>query len=185
MEAISLSKTTDQSFHLSFMQKNFQSTRFHNDRTGNSVSAVQAEETLLDFKLSIKEETQVQLETQSGIFSMQKTQSINIDLSMVMFKGRSVTNLSRAEAKELTSDKGAFGIEETANRILGFAISRADNDAEKIKEARKAIFEGFKEAGKKFDDKMPEISHKTIEKVFKKIDKLIRKLGGSVLEIDA
>eukprot|EP00767_Chilomastix_cuspidata_P004285 gnl/Chilomastix_cuspidata/4415.p2 GENE.gnl/Chilomastix_cuspidata/4415~~gnl/Chilomastix_cuspidata/4415.p2 ORF type:complete len:211 (+),score=32.42 gnl/Chilomastix_cuspidata/4415:91-633(+) len=99
-----------------------------------------------------------------------------LSLSSIGYEGKPITELSSDEAKELVSDEGFFGIEETSQRVGSFAISLAGNDLEALKEVRKGIVQGFEEAEKMWGGTLPDISYKTQEKTLDIIDKKIEEL---------
>jgi len=99
-----------------------------------------------------------------------------LSLSSIGYEGKPITELSPDEAKELVSDEGFFGVENTSKRVSSFTINLAQDDVEALKEARKGIVQGFKEAEKMWGGELPEISHETQSKTLEIIDKKISEL---------
>lgn len=109
----------------------------------------------------------------------------SINIADTGYTGKSITNLSQKEAAELVSDKGYFGIDNTANRISGFVINGAGDNLDKLKAGREGIQRGYEQAKKAWGGNLPEISEKTMTKALEAIDKHIVKLGGSVVDVKA
>lgn len=76
-----------------------------------------------------------------------------------------------AKAKEDISDNGYWGVKQTSERIVSFAMALTGGDPSKIKEMREAVDKGFKEAEKVWGGELPEISQKTKEAVTELFDK--------------
>ena len=108
-----------------------------------------------------------------------------IDLKSIGYEGKPISELSREEASDLVSEKGFFGIANTADRISNFIISAAGDDLQKLEAGKEGMLRGFKEAEKIWGGELPEISQKTIEKATQAVDKRIAELGGNVLSVQA
>ena len=108
-----------------------------------------------------------------------------VDFKSIGYEGKHITQLSQSEASDLVSENGFFGIANTADRISNFIISAAGDDLQKLEAGKEGMLRGFKEAEKIWGGKLPEISHKTIEKATQAVDKRIAELGGSVLSVQA
>jgi hypothetical protein len=81
-----------------------------------------------------------------------------------------LASLSPAEAQVLIADDGYFGVEQTSERIVDFAINAFGNDPGKLQQMIDAIDKGFKEAQQAFGGALPEISQKTYEAIMEKLD---------------
>lgn len=81
-----------------------------------------------------------------------------------------INHISQEEAQELVSDDGYFGIEQTSDRIVDFAIAISGNDPSRIDAIRSGIQKGFDEALEAFGGSLPEISHNTYDAVNAKLD---------------
>ena len=160
------------SMNVTFIEINIQST---NISRGNSLAQSAFSDfnglgSLKDF-LSGKEVD----ENGNDIFSLK-------DLG---YTGKPITELSPEEAKKLISEDGFFGVKKTAQRDIDFVFNFAGDNIELLKEGRKGMVEGFKQAEKIWGEKLPDIAYKTQEKVLEAIDKKIEELGGNVLDVDA
>lgn len=65
------------------------------------------------------------------------------------------------KAKAAIADDGEFGVQQVADRILGFAQSAMGDDPSKLASFRAAVEEGFKQAAEMLGGTLPEISEKT------------------------
>jgi hypothetical protein len=72
-----------------------------------------------------------------------------------------VTDEMRAEAQEMIDEGGYFSVEETAARILDFAVALTGGDPSKIELMRDAAQRGFDQAERMFGGELPEITHQT------------------------
>ncbi|WP_428023140.1 TM1812 family CRISPR-associated protein [Arcobacter sp.] len=102
--------------------------------------------------------------------------SNGLNLKDIGYEGKPITQLTASEAKELVSEKGFFGVEQTSDRVSNFAFGISNGDVELLKESRKGIVKGFEEAEKLWGGELPEISYLTQEKTLEKIDKRIAEL---------
>lgn len=78
--------------------------------------------------------------------------------------------MTQEEAQALVAEDGYFGVEQTSQRIVDFAINGFGNDPEKLQQMKDAIDQGFKEAQDAFGGALPEISQKTYEAIMEKLD---------------
>lgn len=99
-----------------------------------------------------------------------------LSLKDIGYEGKAITELSEDEAKDLVSDNGFFGIEQTSQRVSNFVFSFANDDLELLQKGREGIVKGFEEAEKLFGGELPEISYKTQEQTLKLIDEKINSL---------
>ena len=81
-----------------------------------------------------------------------------------------LATLTPEEAQVLVADDGYFGVEQTSDRIVEFAINGFGNDPNKIQQMKDSIDKGFKEAQQAFGGALPEISQKTYEAIMEKLD---------------
>ncbi len=102
--------------------------------------------------------------------------SNGLDLKDIGYTGKPITQLTAEEAKELVSDEGFFGIEQTSDRVSNFAFGISNGDVELLKESREGLVKGFEEAEKLWGGELPEISYLTQEKTLEKVDKRIAEL---------
>jgi hypothetical protein len=76
----------------------------------------------------------------------------------------------RAEAEEMLGEGGYFSVEETAGRMLDFAVALTGGDPAQIEVMRDAVQRGFAQAERMFGGELPEISHQTLEAVMNGFD---------------
>ena len=81
-----------------------------------------------------------------------------------------LATLTPQEAQALVADDGYFGVEQTAERIVDFAISAFGSDPNKLQQMKDSIDKGFKEAQQAFGGALPEISQKTYTAIMEKLD---------------
>lgn len=81
-----------------------------------------------------------------------------------------VTDEMRTEAKEMIDEGGYFSVEETATRILDFAVALTGGDPGRIDLMRGAVERGFTQAERMFGGELPKISHQTREAVMNGFD---------------
>jgi len=88
--------------------------------------------------------------------------------------GLQLSEIDRAQAQELISEDGFFGVKQTTQRIMDFAKALVGEDAseEKIELMRSAVQKGFDEVARLFGgfDKLPEVSKKTYDAIMKAFD---------------
>lgn len=85
-------------------------------------------------------------------------------------KGVKVDRETQAEAQELISENGYWGVEKTSDRIVQFAIAAAGNDPQKLETIRAAIEKGFAMASDALGGVLPEICRKTHDAIMDKLD---------------
>lgn len=81
-----------------------------------------------------------------------------------------INELSQEEAQALIADEGYFGIEQTSDRIVEFAIGAAGGDVSKLDEIKAGVQQGFNDALKAFGGTLPDISHDTLDAIMEKLD---------------
>ena len=106
-------------------------------------------------------------------------------LKSIGYDGKPITELSSAEAKELVSDEGFFGVIETSSRVSSFVIDMAGNNLEGLQEARKGIVQGFEQAEQMWGGELPEISYETQAKTLEIVDAKIAELLKTDAQKDA
>ncbi len=78
--------------------------------------------------------------------------------------------MTTEEAQELVAEDGYFGVDQTSQRIVDFAINGFGNDPSRLQEMKDAIDQGFKEAQSAFGGALPEISQQTYDAIMEKLD---------------
>jgi len=79
-------------------------------------------------------------------------------------------DLTPEKARELISEDGYFGVEQTADRIVQFAISISGNDPSRLEEIKASIDKGFQMASKALGGTLPDICMKTYDAVMDKLN---------------
>jgi len=87
----------------------------------------------------------------------------------------------RAAAQKEVEEGGYFSVEETAKRLLDFAVALSGGDPSKIDLLRDAVQKGYKDAERQWGGELPEITQKTLEAVMKGFDEWAE--NGNVADI--
>lgn len=103
-------------------------------------------------------------------------------LDDIGYDGKNIADLSQEEAKELVSEDGFFGINQTSQRIADFVIKGANGDEDLLRAGLEGIQQGFDEAEEIWGGKLPDISYKTIEKSKEIITNYMAEQGYNVLD---
>lgn len=82
---------------------------------------------------------------------------------------KGIEDLTQAEAQELIAEDGYFGVEQTSERIVEFAIGLAGGDPGRLDAILQGIDQGFREAEKAFGGTLPEISYQTYDAIQEKL----------------
>jgi len=118
-----------------------------------------------------------------------KANQSSLNYQKTEIKGHShsvkIEGLTQEEAKELVSDDGFFGVNQTAKRVFDFVIKGAEDNPELLKAGRQGVIEGLKDAEKEWGGKLPDIAYKTQAKTLQMLDEYMSKLGISSFEINA
>ncbi len=81
-----------------------------------------------------------------------------------------ISQLTPEDAQALIADDGYFGVEQTSDRIVDFAIGMAGGDPSRLAKIKEGVDKGFNEALEAFGGTLPEISYKTYDAVMEKLD---------------
>lgn len=79
-------------------------------------------------------------------------------------------DLTPEKARELISEDGYLGVEQTSERIVQFALSIADGDPNRLAEIKASIDKGFQMAAEALGGVLPDISIKTYNAIMDKLD---------------
>ena len=151
-------------------------------------------EQLEEIKASRKESKQKQFaqiisQIQSTVVQKSKDDTIEVNaqafkdfLKDIGYTGEPIASLSQEEATALVSEDGFFGVAQTSERIAQFVIAGAGSDEELLREGKKGVLQGFKEAEAIWGGKLPDIAYETIDKAVAMIDKALTDNGYSVLD---
>jgi hypothetical protein len=82
-----------------------------------------------------------------------------------------ISQLSQEDAQALIADDGYFGVKQTSDRIVDFAIATAGGDPSRLAAIKEGVEKGFNEALKAFGGTLPDISYNTYDAVMEKLDK--------------
>ena len=154
-------------------------------------------EQLEEIKASRKESKQKQFaqiisQIQSTVVQKSKGDTIEVNaqafkdfLKDIGYTGEPIASQSQEEATALVSEDGFFGVSQTSERIAQFVIAGAGSDEELLREGKKGVLQGFKEAEAIWGGKLPDIAYETIDKAVAMIDKALTDNGYSVLDAKA
>ncbi|MCL2854866.1 MAG: hypothetical protein FWE21_04525 [Defluviitaleaceae bacterium] len=84
-----------------------------------------------------------------------------------------VDEATMAQAQRDIADDGYFGVEQTSERILGFARAFAGDDPRRIELMRDAFLAGFAAAERAWGGDLPEISQRTFDAVMAGFDQML------------
>ena len=106
-------------------------------------------------------------------------------LGDIGYEGKPIAELSQAEAAELVSEDGIFGITQTSERIANFVIQGAGGNEDRFRAGREGMLQGFKDAEAMWGGELPEISQKTMQAAIEMVDKAMHEAGFSILNQEA
>lgn len=81
-----------------------------------------------------------------------------------------ITGLTQEEAVALIADDGYFGVDQTSDRIVDFAVGISGGDPSRLAAIKEGVEKGFNEALEAFGGSLPDISYDTFDAVMKKLD---------------
>ncbi len=87
--------------------------------------------------------------------------------------------ITSEDAQTLIAEDGYFGVEQTSDRIVDFAVNAFGNNPEKLQQMKDAIDQGFMEAQDAFGGALPEISQQTYDAIMEKLDAFADKFEKS------
>ena len=90
---------------------------------------------------------------------------------------------TRAAATAEIEEGGYYSVEETAKRLLDFAVALSGGDPSKVDLLRGAVDQGFKEVEKIWGGELPEISKKTYEAVMNGFDEWANAGSASAISL--
>ncbi len=97
-------------------------------------------------------------------------QGMAAELAVSDDETKAIEDISAEEAAELISEDGYWGVAQTSERIVNFAIEMTDADPERVQEVRDGLLEGFAAAKEALGGFLPEISEQTIATVLEQYD---------------
>ena len=81
-----------------------------------------------------------------------------------------LSEISLEEAQSLIEDDGYFGVEQTSDRIVDFAVGLSGEDPSRLDAIKQGVEQGFQEALDAFGGWLPDISYATYNTVMEKLD---------------
>lgn len=100
------------------------------------------------------------------------TQQANKNQSIFDFLGKEYSAEDIEKAKEDVSEDGYYGVKQTSQRILDFAVALTGGDPDKIEAMREAFKQGYEMAEKAWGGELPQICKDTYDAVFKGFDEM-------------
>ena len=104
------------------------------------------------------------------VINLLKTQGITTQIASGDMTTINLEDISPDQAQELISADGYWGVEQTSDRIVNFAISLAGIDPEKLEEIKANITKGFEQASNALGGTLPKISQQTYDSIMEKLD---------------
>lgn len=86
---------------------------------------------------------------------------------------------TKAEAQKNIAEDGFWGVEQTSDRIVQFAIGLAGSSPEMLEKMEAAFEKGYAEAEKKWGGALPSISQQTRSRVHEKFEELRKQTKNS------
>ncbi len=80
---------------------------------------------------------------------------------------------TKAQAQADIAEDGYWGVNQTSDRIIDFAVALAGDDKDKLSKMMDAFKEGYAQAEKTWGGELPEISKRTFDATINKFEKLI------------
>src|SRR5574344_1305737 len=75
-------------------------------------------------------------------FLVGKESGNGMSLENIGYEGKPITELSQEEAKDLVSEEGFFGVNQTSQRVADFVFGFSGNDLELLQKGREGIVQG-------------------------------------------
>jgi hypothetical protein len=135
-------------------------------------------------QLKADQETRM-AQMQSLVTTMFQKQGITIGTADDMWKTLASGNFTAdantiAQAQADIAEDGYWGVSQTSDRLIDFAIALSGGDEEKMKTMVTAVQKGFQEATKSWGQDLPDISNQTYAATMKKFDEWFEQNGSSV-----
>ncbi len=106
-----------------------------------------------------------------------KQQGLTLEVPTGSNEVVNLEEITQEEAADLVAEDGYFGVEQTSDRIVDFAIGLAGGDTSRIDAIKAGVEKGFQEALQAFGGELPEISYQTYDAVFEKLDAWVEEAG--------
>lgn len=92
---------------------------------------------------------------------------------------------TKAQAQADIAEDGYWGVEQTSDRIVDFAMALTGGDPDKLESMRDAFKKGFEQATETWGDKLPDISQRTYDAVMKKFDDIAAQNSADATQTQA
>ena len=103
-------------------------------------------------------------------------------LEGIGYEGQPIAELSQEQAKELVSEDGFFGVDQTSQRMASFVINGAGTDESLLRAGREGLIQGYKDAQEVWGGELPEIAQKTLDRALEQVDMQMNELGFSIID---
>jgi len=103
-------------------------------------------------------------------------------LEDIGYEGQSIAELSQEQAKELVSEDGFFGVDQTSQRMANFVIDGAGDEESLLRAGREGLIQGYKDAQELWGGELPEIAQKTLNNALEQVDMQMNDLGFSIID---
>ncbi len=87
-----------------------------------------------------------------------------------IYENMNVDQATIDQAKKDISEDGYWGVEQTSDRLVDFAIAISGNDTSKADILMDAVKKGFQQATKAWGDELPDISKRTLDATMEKME---------------
>ena len=162
----------------------------HASQSEGLVAAVNKKASNASIVAQLKADQETRMaQMQSLVTKMFSKQGITIGTADDMWKALANGNFTAdadtiAQAKEDISEDGYWGVNQTSDRLLDFAVALSGGDEENMKKMVSAVEKGFKEATKSWGKDLPSISNDTYSATMKKFDQWFSDNGYSTKTSD-
>lgn len=85
---------------------------------------------------------------------------------------------TQLEAKNAIAEDGYWGVEQTAQRLVGFAKALVGGDASRLEEMKNAMIKGFEAAGVAWGSDLPDITSQTYDRAMELFDEWAKEGAG-------
>lgn len=104
------------------------------------------------------------------VANMLKEQGIDYVIATVDSDTIDISQISQQQAQELVAEDGYFGVEQTSDRIVNFALAISGGDVTKLDAIKKGVEDGFNQALEAFGGALPDISYQTFDVAMEKLE---------------
>ena len=104
------------------------------------------------------------------VTTMLKEQGIDYVIATVDSETIDISEISQQQAQELVAEDGYFGVEQTSDRIVNFALAISGGDVTQLDAIKKGVEDGFNQALEAFGGALPDISYETFDVVMEKLE---------------